>query len=147
MLKANHNWWWNKVWHKEWTRYEYWNCSLYGYVQRWIFADRKDFWFSYNPSIQNSIKDRLSYLISIVIWGNKEATCPHLKRWTPVHDWDSELGQCIPDPPVTDCSIVVTNDASTDMFLRVATEIRSRWAKTFIMRRINTFLAPQLGKT
>ena len=73
----------------------------------------------------------LSYLISKVIWGNKKAICPHWKG-SPVHDWDLELGKCIPDPPVTDCSIVVTNDASTDIFLRVATEVRSRWAKHFL---------------
>ena len=88
----------------------------------------------------------LSYLISTVIWGNKEAICPHWKG-SPVHDWNLELGDCIPDPPVTDCSIVVTNDASTDIFLRVATKVRSRWAKSLIKRRINVLLAPQLGKT
>ena len=67
----------------------------------------------------------LSYLIPIVILGNKKAICPY---WvgSPIHDWDLELGQCIPDPPLTDCSILVTNDASTDIFLRVVTEVRSR---------------------
>ena len=58
-----------------------------------------------------------------------------------------ELGQCIPDPPVTDCSILVTNDASTDIFLRVATEVRSRLAKSLLKEQISILLGPLRGKT
>ena len=53
----------------------------------------------------------------------------HQKGWRDHHIvlWSLlESPENVPEPPETDCSIIVTNEASTDIFLRAVTEVRSR---------------------